>query len=137
MCFFWKKSKFWLFFLNNSKNLRLGIKKTNKQTKKQKKQKKQTNKQTFLDLNILHDKSYNLDFLWPLFELFGLKNCQKNPPNWNAKNRWFSKNSDIFLHLMLLLLPMPLFLNLQWEYVLQITDRHLYTMSNTIYIFIF
>ena len=39
--------------------------------------------------------------------------------------------------LMLLLLPMPLFLNLQWDYVLQITDKHLYTMSNKIYIFIF
>ena len=25
----------------------------------------------------LHDKSNNLDFPWPLFELFGLKNCQK------------------------------------------------------------
>ena len=47
------------------------------------------------------------------------------------------KNSDIFLHLMLLLLPMPLFLNIQWEYVLQITDKHLYTMSNIMYIFMF
>ena len=27
MCFSFKKSKFWLFFLNNSKNLRLGEKK--------------------------------------------------------------------------------------------------------------
>ena len=29
---------------------------------------------------------------------------------------------------------MPLFLNLEREYVLQITDKHLYTMSNVIFI---
>ena len=38
MCFSWKKSKFWLFFLNNSKNLRLDEK----------------NKKLFLERNILY-----------------------------------------------------------------------------------
>ena len=67
--------------------------------------------------------------------LFG--KLPKNLQNWKAKKLPISKNSDIFLHLMLLLLLMPLFLTLQWEYVLQITDKHLYAVSNTIYIFIF
>ena len=38
------------------------------------------------------------------------------------------------LGLMLLLLPMPLFLNLQLGNVLQITDKHLYSMSHTIHL---
>ena len=46
MCYSWKKSKFWLFFLNISKNLRLGEKtKTKTKTKK---------KTLFLKLNILY-----------------------------------------------------------------------------------
>ena len=67
MHFSWKKSKFLLFFLNNSKNLRLGEK------TKQKKKKKNVPRAKYS----LHDKSNNLDFPWLLFELFGLKNCQK------------------------------------------------------------
>ena len=69
MRFSWKKSKFWLFFLNNSKNLRLGEK--NKRTVPRAKYS-------------LHDKSNDLDFLWLIFELFGLKNCQK-PSKLNSK----------------------------------------------------
>ena len=124
MCFSWKKSKFWIFFLYNSKNLKLGEKQTNKQ------------KTVPRDKYALH-KSNNLDFPWPVFKLFDWKNCQKPSKLWSKKKCWFSKNSDIFLHLMLLLLLLPLFLNLQWKYVLQITDKHLFTMSNTIYILIF
>ena len=105
--------------------------------KKQKQNKKKNThthkKKKHIPIVKWHDKSSNFDFKWLLFEL---SNCE-NPPNWTVRNHWFSNNSDIFLHLMLLWLPMPLFLNLQWEYVLQITDKHLYTMSNTLYIFIF
>ena len=119
MWFSWTKSNFWLFFVNNSENLRLCAK-----TK-------------MLELNILYMIKVAI-LIWSdyFFEFLVSKTAQ-NPPNWTVRNHRFSKNSDIFLHLMLLLLPMHLFLNLHWEYVLQITDKHLYTMSNTIYIFIF
>ena len=100
MFFLKKKSKFWLPFLNNLKNLRLG-----KKTKSNKKKKKKKN---IPALYSLHDKSNNLDFPWALFELIGLKNCQKPSKLKSKKNRRFSENSDIFLHLMLLLLLMSL-----------------------------
>ena len=54
MCFLEKKSKFWLFYLNNSKNLRFG-EKTNKQTKKKKRNVPRAKYS-------LHYKSNNLDF---------------------------------------------------------------------------
>ena len=52
MCFL-EKSKFWPFFLNNSKNLRLGEKKPNKQTK---------TKSVPRVKYSLHNKTNNLDF---------------------------------------------------------------------------
>ena len=61
MCFYWKNQNFGSFFLINQKKLRLGEKTKN-----------------VLRANYsLHDESNNLDFPWPLFELFGLKTCQK------------------------------------------------------------
>ena len=94
-------------------------------------------KKTFLELNILYMIKVTIQIFCDHFSSYLVWKTAKNPPNWKVKNCQFSKNSDIFLHLMLLLVPMPFFLNLQWEYVVQITDKHLYTMSNTIFIFIF
>ena len=112
MWFSWKNSNFWLFFVNNSENLRLGEK----------------TKKTFLELNILYVIKVTIKIFCDYFSSYSVWKTAKKPPNWTVRNRRFSKNIDIFHHFMLLLLPMPLFLNLQWEYVLQITDKHLYTM---------
>ena len=85
----------------------------------------------------LHDKSNNFWFSMTTFWAIWFEKLPKTLKIEKQKNHRFSKNSYIFLHLMLLLVPMPLFLNLQWEYGLQITNKHLFNMSNTIYIFIF
>ena len=80
----------------------------------------------------LNDKSI-LDYLCLLFELFDLKNFKKSP-NWKARNHQFSKKWH-FPSLNTKLLPniANAFVS---EHVLQITDRHIYTMSNAIYIVI-
>ena len=87
MCFSWKnkqtnkQTKFWLFFLNNSKNLRLGEK---------------TKKKTFLEINVLYTIKVTINIFRDHFSSYLVWKTAKNPPNWKAKNRRFSKNNDIF-----------------------------------------
>ena len=102
------------FFLIIWKKLRLGEK-----TKQKKKKNVPRAKYS------LYDKSNNLDFRWPLFLVIWFETLPKTL----QIEKW--KIADLVKTVTFSLLPMPLFLNLQWEYVLQITDKHLYTMSKT------